>query len=88
MWCSLSPRLAGTRAHTMVEAINGVQEQLTEGLDCQFISHDGSFFHQDNTIGETMFDEGGFYLGRYFYLYLLCLIYIKYTVIVPVCSCK
>ena len=35
------------------------------GLDCQFISHDGNFCHQDNTISKTMFDEDGLHLSRY-----------------------
>ena len=62
---ALWPCLDGTRVRTMVEAVNVGLEQLTEGLDCQFISHDGNFRHQDNTISETMFDNDGLHLSRY-----------------------
>ena len=62
---ALCPRLDGTRVQTMVEAVNVGLEQLAVGLDCQFISHDGNFRHQDNTISEMMFDKDGLHLSRY-----------------------
>ena len=62
---ALYPRLDGTHVHTMVEAVNVGLKQLAKGLDCQFISHDGNFRHQDNTISETMFDEEGIHLSCY-----------------------
>ena len=62
---ALCPRLDGTRLQTMVEAVNVGLEQLAEGLDCQFISHDCNFRHQDNTISEMMFDKDGLHMSRY-----------------------
>ena len=67
----------------MVEAVNVGLEQLAEGLDCQFISHDGNFRHQDNTISETMFDEDGLHLSHYGTMKLMLNLGLKYQESTP-----
>ena len=80
---ALCPRLDGTRVQTMVEAINVGLEQLAVGLDCQFISHDGNFCHQDNTISEMMFNEDGLHLSRYGTMKLILNLGLKYQESTP-----
>ena len=80
---ALCPRLHGNRVQTMVEAVNVGLEQLAVGLDCQFISHDGNFRHQDNTISETMFDEDGLHLSRYGTMKLMLNLSLKYQESTP-----
>ena len=80
---ALCPRLDGTHVQTMVEAVNVGLEQLAVGLDCQFISHDGNFRHQDNTISETMFDEDGIHLSRYGTMKLMLNLGLKYQESTP-----
>ena len=80
---ALCPRLDGTRVQTMVDAVNVGLEQLAVGLDCQFISHDGNFRHQDNTISEMMFDEDGLHLSRYGTMKLMLNLGLKYQESTP-----